>query len=235
MLGSSNTGPPAGASGKNTDAFNFTREVGQMSDSEAARLARLISQRSMSPDINLDNHKAIIEENLRRLERNLAKAQLHDSPNYVEVPSDDEELLKEPILESSTLFTQTALGWKMMKAVTFLKTLTPMRKIVEKLAGEDTRTSGQEQPSADLLSSVEAKVFTSTNTILAQGMEDLLEIPQPLLNLARAKVYIPLTLLTNAALWRMHEDPSCIKLKKGLILNDPKMIVMDTSSGLPPE
>ncbi|KAG1908832.1 uncharacterized protein F5891DRAFT_974136 [Suillus fuscotomentosus] len=184
MMESSNSGPPAGAGGKNADAFNPTGESGQMTENEAARLARFISQ---------------------------------TNPNYIEVLSDDEDLLEEPMSEPSTPFAQTAIGRKMTKAAAFLKTLTPtMRKIVERITGEDVEKSMQE-PS--LSSSAEVKIFTSANTILAQGMEGLFGIPRPLLNLAKAKVHIPLTLLMNAALWKMHEEPSCVKLKKGLVLN----------------
>ncbi|KAG1849350.1 hypothetical protein C8R48DRAFT_778593 [Suillus tomentosus] len=215
---SSNSGPPAGAGGKNMDVFNPTGESGQMTENEVARLARFISQTSTSLNVNLDDHEAVVEENLWHFERNSAKARLQEDPNYIEVLSDDEDLLEEPMSEPSTPFAQTAIGWKMTKAVAFLKTLTPtMRKIVERITGEDTEKSMQEPSSS---SSAEVKIFTSANTILAQGTEGLFEIPRPLLNLAKAK---------------MHEDPSCVKLKKGLVLNDPKMIVMDTTSGFPPE
>jgi hypothetical protein len=48
--------------------------------------------------------------------------------------------------------------------------------------------------------------------------------------ITKAKIHIPLTLLTLASLRKIHLDPSCIKMKKGLILEDPKMSVMDTST-----
>ncbi|KAG1749261.1 hypothetical protein EDB19DRAFT_1904774 [Suillus lakei] len=110
-----------------------------------------------------------------------------------------------------------------------------MRKIVGQLTEEDTGKVETTHSSAESSTSTEAKIFTSMNTILAQGTEGLFEIPRPLLNLAKARVHIPLTLLMNAALWKMHKDLLCIKLKKGLVLNDLKMIIMDTSIGFPPE
>ncbi|KAG2053926.1 hypothetical protein BDR06DRAFT_971998 [Suillus hirtellus] len=160
MTESSNSGPPAGAGGKNTNTFNPTGKSGQMTENEAACLTRFISQ--------TNDHEVVVEENLWCFERNLVKAQLQEDPNYIEVLLDDEDLLEEPMVE-------------------------------------DDKGCG------------------------------LFEIPRPLLNLAKAKVHILLTLLMNAALWKMHEDPSCIKLKKGLVLNNPKIIIMDMTSGFPPE
>ncbi|KAG2351397.1 hypothetical protein BDR07DRAFT_1386030 [Suillus spraguei] len=100
-----------------------------------------------------------------------------------------------------------------------------------KLVGEDADQMEPPQPPAGPSYAEDAKIITSANTILTQGTEDLFEI----LNLAKAKVHIPLTLLTNTALWKMHEDPACVKLKKGLVLNNPKMIIMDMSSRFAPE
>jgi hypothetical protein len=92
----------------------------------------LISQKDTPQDIDLDDHKAVVKENLRHLERNLARAQLCEDPDYPKVPSDDEDYLEELAPKPSTPFTQTALGWKMTQVATFLKTLTPTtRKIVE--------------------------------------------------------------------------------------------------------
>ncbi|KIK48497.1 hypothetical protein CY34DRAFT_29053, partial [Suillus luteus UH-Slu-Lm8-n1] len=54
-------------------------------------------------------------------------------------------------------------------------------------------------------------------------------------NLARSKVHIPLTLLTTASIRKIHTDPSCVKMKKGLVMDDPKRSIMDTSSGFPVE
>ncbi|KAG1744211.1 hypothetical protein EDB19DRAFT_1827099 [Suillus lakei] len=110
-----------------------------------------------------------------------------------------------------------------------------MRRIVGNLAIKDVGKMETVHSSVDSTASAEAKIFTSANAILAQGTEGIFKIPRSLLNLAKAKVHIPLTLLMNTALRKMHEDPSCIKLKKGLVLSDPKMMVMDTSSGFPPE
>ncbi|KAG1720470.1 hypothetical protein EDB19DRAFT_1964631 [Suillus lakei] len=51
----------------------------------------------------------------------------------------------------------------------------------------------------------------------------------------KAQVHIPLTLLTLTSLQRIHEDPGCVKMKKGLVSDDPKLFVMDTSASFPPE
>ncbi|KAG2359625.1 hypothetical protein BDR07DRAFT_1487975 [Suillus spraguei] len=93
----------------------------------------------------------------------------------------------------------------MSKAAAFLRTLTPTtQRIIGKLIGEDADQTEPPQPPAGPFYAEDAKIINSANTILAQGTEDLFEI----LNLAKAKVHIPLTLLTDTALWKMHEDPT---------------------------
>jgi hypothetical protein len=100
--------------------------------------------------------------NLWHLERNLARAQLCEDPDYPKVPSDDEDYPEELAPKPSTPFTQTALGWKMTQVATFLKTLTPTtRKIVEKLTGEDAIKATQEQSSASTSLAGEEKLFMS--------------------------------------------------------------------------
>lgn len=241
MTETSNSGPPAGAGGKSTDAYTPSGDTGRTSDSEAARLANLISQKNTLSALDLCDRDAVIAENLRRSERNAARAQLRTDQDYIEEPLDDEEFLDEPASEPSTPFAQTALGKKMMQAAAYLKTLTPStRQIMGRLGGDGLAGFSAEPvpkpvPVTEAPSSEEPKIFTGSNTTLASGIEGIFEIPRPLLNLAKAKVHIPLTLLTNVALRKMHEDPGCVKLKKGLVLNDPKMIVMDTSVGFPLE
>lgn len=244
MTETTNSGPPAGAGGKSTDAYIPSGDTGRTTDSEAARLASLISQKNTLSHHDLCDLDTVVAENLRRSERNVARAQLRADPDYIEEPSDDEEFLEEPASEPSTPFAQTAVGKKMMKAAAYLKTLTPStRQIMSRLGGEafgGVSADLEPNPIPDVTaggssSEQEPKIFTGSNTTLASGTDGLFEIPRPLLNLAKAKVHIPLTLLTNAALRKMHEDPSCVKLKKGLVLNDPKMIVMDTSNGFPHE
>ncbi|KAG2336519.1 hypothetical protein BDR05DRAFT_1005772, partial [Suillus weaverae] len=177
--------------------------------------------------------------NLLCSERNVSKAQLRANLNYIEEPSDDEEFLDESPPEPSTPFAQTAIGRRMMKAAAFLSSLSPtMRKLMamasNNVAGEVVMKTVATEPLSSE-TKAEAKVFMSDNTIITMETDNLFKIPRPLLNLAKAKVHVPLTLLTNVSLCRIHEDPSCVKLKKGLVLEDPKLCVMDTSNGFPPK
>ncbi|KIK37287.1 hypothetical protein CY34DRAFT_43692, partial [Suillus luteus UH-Slu-Lm8-n1] len=60
------------------------------------------------------------------------------------------------------------------------------------------------------------------------------EIPRVIIDLAKSHIHVPLTLLTPSAFERIHTDPSCIKMRKGMILDDPKRSVLD-ASGFPAE
>ncbi|KAG2337081.1 hypothetical protein BDR05DRAFT_952888 [Suillus weaverae] len=231
------SGPPAGATGKDTSTYNQPGDTNHLSDAEIARLASLISKKNRFVDV--DNSAAVTAENLLRSERNVAKAQLRANLNYIEEPSDDEEFLDESPPKPSTPFAQTAIGCRMMKVAAFLSSLSPTTWKLMAMASNDV--AGEvvmKTVATELLSSetkAEAKVFMSDNTIIATETDILFEIPCPLLNLAKAKVHVPLTLLMNTSLRRIHEDPSCVKLKKGLVLEDPKLCIMDTSNGFPPE
>ncbi|KAG0707159.1 hypothetical protein DFH29DRAFT_995217 [Suillus ampliporus] len=222
--------------GKDTSAYNQVRDMGHVTDIEASHLANLIGQKNKTVDT--EDRAAVIEENLLWAEWNAARAQLRISPMFIEIPSDDEDFLDKPKSAPSTPFAQTAVGCRMMKAAAFLSTLSPtMRKLMSTLAGDMTSNEALAQAVTTMSSATaaKAKVFTSANTIMATGMDDLFEISCPLLNLAKAKVHVPLMLLTNTSLHKIHEDPSCVKLKKGLVLEDPKLCVMDTSNGFPPK
>jgi hypothetical protein len=48
------------------------------------------------------------------------------------------------------------------------------------------------------------------------------------------KIHMPLTLLMAEAMECIHTDPSCVKMKKGIVLNNHKKSIMD-SSFFPPE
>jgi hypothetical protein len=88
---------------------------------------------------------------------------------------------------------------------------------------------------SNLAATSDVPVFTEGNTRIVDGKESAFEIPCVLLNLAKSKVHIPLTLLTLSSLHKIHEDSACVKMKKGLVMNDPKLFVMDPSSSFPLE
>ncbi|KAG1837227.1 hypothetical protein DFJ58DRAFT_734497 [Suillus subalutaceus] len=81
------------------------------------------------------------------------------------------------------------------------------------------------------MSSSEAIVFKDSDTVLMKSMDSAFEIPRPILNLAKAHIQVPLTLLTRASLWKIHADPSIIKMMKGLVLDNLELSVMDVSAG----
>ncbi|KAG0705612.1 hypothetical protein DFH29DRAFT_1067379 [Suillus ampliporus] len=220
MTSATSSGHPAGAGRKDTSAYNQVGDMGHVTDIEASHLANLIGQKNKTVDT--EDCAAVIKENLLWAEWNTARAQLRISQMFIEIPSDDEDFLDEPESAPSIPFAQTAVGRRMMKAAAFLSTLSPMtRKLMSTLAGDMTSNEALVQAVAEMSSATaaEVKVFTSANTIMATGTDNLFEIPCLLLNLAKAKVH----------------GPSCVKLKKGLVLEDPKLCVMDTSNGFPPE
>ncbi|KAG2347930.1 hypothetical protein BDR05DRAFT_996259 [Suillus weaverae] len=80
----------------------------------------------------------------------------------------------------------------------------------------------------------DSHTFQNNDVKIADAIENVFEILQPIINLIKAKIHIPLTLLTYESIKKIHNDPSSVKLCKGLVLDDPKHSVLDTS-GFPPE
>jgi hypothetical protein len=121
--------------------------------------------------------------------------------------------------------------------VDYIGLLMPTTKsILATLSARGQALTGVTQMEASNSAAVsDVPVFTEANTCIADGKVSALEIPHVLLNLTKSKVHIPLTLLTLLSLCKIHEDPACIKMKKGLVMNNPKLFIMDTSSGFPPE
>jgi hypothetical protein len=64
---------------------------------------------------------------------------------------------------------------------------------------------------------------------IASSIDNVYEMPQVIISLANSGLHVPLTLLTAATIERIHTDPSCISMKKGLVLDDLKKSVLDTS------
>ncbi|KAG1717926.1 uncharacterized protein EDB91DRAFT_1090456 [Suillus paluster] len=69
---------------------------------------------------------------------------------------------------------------------------------------------------------------------MVSSINNIFEIPRVIINLADSKLHVPLMLLTAKVMEKIHNDPSCIIMKKGLVTDNPKKSVMDTS-GFPPE
>ncbi|KAG1841589.1 hypothetical protein F4604DRAFT_1690330 [Suillus subluteus] len=121
---------------------------------------------------------------------------------------------------------------KILKAFSFLNTLTPntMKRVVGAFTGVDTSPADITVTTATSSTSAEALVFKDSDTIITKTMDTGTEILRLILNLMKAKIHVPLTLLTLTSLWKTHLDPSCVKMKKGFVLNNPKKSIMDTST-----
>lgn len=242
MTETTNPGPPRGAGGKNTDAFNTANNRG-LSKDEVNRVVDSVGRRS-SGSINLHDSEAVANENLIRAERNAAREVRREDPNYIEDVSDDESFLVDSPPLPFTPLPKPFPGNKITRAFSFLNTLTPntAKRVVGALTGAavtSTSTTIENQiqatPSSSSVavassSSTEPLTFKDSETHITQSGHAGTEIPRPILNLAKAKIHVPLTLLTLAALRKIHLDPSCVKMKKGLVLDDPKKSVMDTST-----
>lgn len=235
-----NSGPPAGASGKDTS--NLSHNAGrELTRSEIELMTGMIGRKTLQNN-DRENCDAVIGENAVRACCNEWKARARDDLGYLEDVSDDEEMLEVPPIAPS--FTRTSRHadlldeGRILKIASALGRLTPMTKsIMSSLMkkGLEVSAAAVAEPTPQQDDATEAPVFTIGNTIRASATTSAYEIPRPLIDLARSKVHIPLTLLTTASIRRIHTDPSCVKMKKGLVMDDPKRSIMDTSSGFPVE
>lgn len=242
MSRTTNSVAPQGAGGKDTSCLNPDVDR-EMSEEEVDNLANAMRQGSRVVDPN--DREAVIEENLRRSQRNLLRAQQRANPEFVEVPDEDEPYLDEPPSPPVTPAPTSFLAKKIAKAYGYVGSLTPTtRKLVHSISGAvepsptlpEPSVAAVDEPSSSSTTINDPYTFTKSNTKVASSLESTYEIPRPILNLAKAKIHVPLTVLTPSALRRIHQEPSCIKMMKGLVLDDPKMSVMDAaSSGFPPE
>ncbi|KAG1752277.1 hypothetical protein EDD22DRAFT_957640 [Suillus occidentalis] len=246
MNSSATSGPPLGASGKDTS--NLQQETGRvLSRNEIEMMTGTIGRKSVS-NIDAVNCDAIIGENAVRTRRNEWKAVARVNSGYLEDVSDDEEMLEVPPIEHNytqmTCQVELTAEEKILKVASVLGGLTLTTKglmsdLIEK--GLRLLTMAATAPNAEAMAlttqddASEALVFPIKNTIRASATTSAYEIPRPLINLARSKVHILLTLLTTASIRRIHTDPSCVKMKKRLVMDDPKRSIMDTSFRFPIE
>jgi hypothetical protein len=230
-----NPGHPEGAGGKDTGTFT---QLGDelLSDEYASRVASSLA-RSNNKRVNLHDRDAVEAENIARAERNLNRANKRMDDNHIEDVSDDEPFLDESNPPENAPSAKPSVPSFITDTVDYIGSLTPTTKsILATLSAKgNVLPGGNQAVTSSTGTTSDAPVFTEANTRIVDGEVTAFEIPRVLLNLARAKVHIPLTLLTLASLRKIHEDPACVKMKKGLVTNDPKLFVMDTSSGFPPE
>lgn len=232
---SPNPGHPEGAGGKDTRTFAHQRE-GLLSDEYASKVASSLA-RNNNKRVNLHDQDAVEAENTVRAERNLRRAHLRADEDHIEEVSDDEPFLNEEYSPEKDHTAKPTIPSYILEAVDFIGSLTPTTKsILAALTAKGQMPTETNQAAASSSGGAsDAPVFTEANTRIVDGEVTAFEIPRVLLNLARSKVHIPLTLLTLSSLRKIHEDPASVKMKKGLVTDDPKLFVMDTSSGFPPE
>ncbi|KAG1855656.1 hypothetical protein DFJ58DRAFT_727467 [Suillus subalutaceus] len=215
MSGATNSVAPQGAGDKSVSHLNpdYDRD---MTDDEVDGLTNTLGQVQ------------------RAQQRNL---------NHIEVPDDDKFYVEEPPTSPVTPTLTSSLTKRIAKAYSYVDSLTPTtKKLIYSISGVDEPIPTVPDPCASFVapsvpSSVSSNTYTfmQSNTRIASSLKSTYEIPCPIIfNLTKVKVHIPLTVLTPLALRKIHQDPSCIKIMKGLV-NDPKLSVMDaTSSGFSP-
>jgi len=230
----SNPGHPEGAGGKDTGLFNQTESL--LSDEYASRIASSLVKNKQKR-VNLHDHEAVEEENIACAEHNLKRANQWMDENHIEEVSDDKPFLDESNIPEKAPVAKPSIPGFIIDTVDFIGSLTPTTKsiLASMSAKAQTLAASNVTESASTSAASDSPVFTEANTRIVDGEVTAFEIPWVLLNLARSKVHIPLTLLTLSSLCKIHEDLACVKMKKGLVTDDPKLFVMDTLSRFPPE
>jgi len=239
MTNMSNSVAPQGAGGKDTSHFNPDTDRA-LSDGEMGNFADHMSgARNQLPTNPLLTREQIVEENLLRSARNAKRASRRVDPNYIEEVSEDEDPFPFDNVPttSSNLPTRTKTpvvdqNSSLAHALSAINALTPSSKAVFHSLLDNLKTSDPTPPSSQ--SNQDAFTFDDSNVKIASSIENIYELPRVIINLAKAKIHVPLTLLTPSAIQKIHTEPSSIKLRKGLVLDDPKQSVLDTS-GFPSE
>ncbi|KAG2096756.1 uncharacterized protein F5147DRAFT_778261 [Suillus discolor] len=182
--------------------------------------------------IDPEDQEAITAENSARSKRNAAREAKQCDPDFIEEISDDESFFDEPTPQPFTPLPLPFPGNKITRAFSFLNSLTPntAKRVVGVLSSTNMSSSVMTPSISTSTSTTNTLVFKDSDTVIMKTADTGTEIPRPIINLTKAKIHVPLTLLTLASLRKIHLDPSCVKMKKGLVLDNPKMSVMDTST-----
>ncbi|KAG1829552.1 hypothetical protein F4604DRAFT_2029613 [Suillus subluteus] len=227
------SGLPQGVGGKNTSALNQNFRV---ADADATRIAGAIgSSRSRVTHASRDD---IIAENEARAKHDEARA--NHRATMTDAVEDDEDLLIVPAEERRELPNPRPVDTDtpMISLFRGYNALTPgSRAGFEALVTNViTASSSSAQPQAISDPSVvmPAYAFDDGEVKFFTSFDNAFEIPRVIIDLAKSHIHVPLTLLTPLAFEKIHTDPSCIKMRKGMILDDPKKLVLD-ASGFPAE
>jgi hypothetical protein len=189
MTESSIPEPPKGAGGKSTNAFNSANNW-MLSDGEINRVADAVGK-CAAFTTDLEDHDTVLAENSARASRNAAREAKRSDPNFIEEISDDEPFLDDEVPQPFTPLPRPNPGIKMLKAFSFLSTLTPntAKRVVSALTGADassssTVTAPSASASTSTSTSTDTLVFKDSDMVITRTADTGTEIPWPILNLA---------------------------------------------------
>lgn len=221
---SSSSRLPTGIGGKDTTALN---PDGVNETGGASRLAQSVGG-TRSRVVILTAREDILRENEARKSCNETRG---DRRHVSDDVSDDEEMLTvpveqtgRPLPEPQPINTNTPL----INLVRDFHALTPASRIVaQTIVGGSSAVAAAAAPAA---TAQQTRMYADADMKIASSYDNVYEILQVVISLANSGLHVPLSLLTASTIEKMHTDPSCITMKKGLVLSDLKKPVIDTSS-----
>jgi len=233
-----NSGLPSGVGGKDTSALNPGGFSHNCLDTDRL-VDGVVRNRNRE---NISSRELVERENNARSSRNSDRAERRQATSSF--VSDDEEMLDPPGDEPRHSYGPSRPSLDnapLINAFNVFDALTPhsrdafQQALVRKVAADKAK-SQPKPPTASVNSNLAAPAlaYNDDDVKMVTSIDDVYEIPRVIINLALAKMHVPLTLLTAEAMERIHTDPSCVKMKKGIVLDDPKRSIMDASS-FPPE
>lgn len=229
MTNTPSSRPPAGVGGKDTSTLDPNGGSGSVGGN-AGRLANSVAGSSRrSQVVILTAHADIIRENeacqARNDEHTDRRHTTSDDVLEDEEPLDVPDDHQRPLPDPKPVNTHTPLiNW-----VKDFHAFTPTSMAVaQAIVGSNTQAAAPVAQGA--ASSTSGRIYDDAQIKIASSINNIYEIPQVVINLANSGLHVPLMLLTAATIERMHTDPSCITMKKGLVLSDLKKSVLDTSA-----
>ncbi|KAG1747007.1 hypothetical protein EDD22DRAFT_958267 [Suillus occidentalis] len=233
MTNTQPSGLPTGIGGKNMTALGSSyRATGA---AEADRITGAVGSSSsrVVPATRWD----ILDENEARIRCNDARADHRATTS--DVVEDDELMLDAPPEEFSGLPDPRPINTNtpMINIFRDYTALTPgSRAGFESLMAKVLPSAPQAQAAttSSVVDTSTARAYSDDDVKLFSSFDEAFEIPRVIIDLAKSHIHVPLTLLTPSAFERIHMDPSCIKMRKGMILDDPKRSVLD-AAGFPAE
>lgn len=220
-----------GVGGKSTSALSNSNRPSRAAD--ASQIAGVVG--STSSRVIPATHKDILDENEERTKRNgLHTDRRATTEDDVE---DDEEMLDVPPEDGLPKARPINTNTPMINLFRDYNALTPGPHAgFERLFANAMATARTAQPavvSSALVIPI-PPAYSDADVKLFSSFDNVFEILRVIINLANSHIHVPLTLLTQSAFECIHTDPLCVKMHKGMILDDPRKLVLD-ASGFPLE